>query len=304
MKFNIKKEKPTNSVTFFMNGGLGNQMFQYAFGRTVADRRSCELILNTSELRNYSSGVTPRSYSLASFNIRACTDTKVEYNTRLSFLLAKRFPKISQIFSLRFEPHHSYQESISIDDSSNMFYGYWQSHHYFTKNSNRIFKDFTPKKPLSTQASGLVELIKLSNSVMIHVRRGDYISSKLASSFHSSLPLDYYFSAYNTLCKTIENPSFFIFSDDIEWCRENFRFIDRPISFIPSNLLPADWEDLIVMSYCKHHIIANSSFSWWSAWLADQRYGTTERFVFAPLQWFVKDSINPKDRFPNHWRTL
>jgi len=301
---NYKKQINTvQFVTFFIDGGIGNQMFHYAFGRTVADRRSCELMLDTSELECIRPGVTPRHYSLDAFNVRAFT-TSVSNNNRIKHLLLRLFPRISKNFSIRLESSHGFNYHSACDDTSKNFRGYWQSHHYFSDNAQRIFQDFTPKKPLSSQASVLLDAIQSTSSVMIHVRRGDYVSSSVASAYHSSLSLEYYMSAYNVICKTVKNPFFFIFSDDIEWCKYALDFIDKPIYFVSSNTLQADWEDLIVMSFCKHHIIANSSFSWWSAWLADQRYGVTGRVVAAPLRWFVKDPINTYDRFPIHWMTL
>lgn len=304
MKSRKRNKNKIQFVTFYIDGGLGNQMFQYAFGRTVADRRSCELILDISELECINVGVTPRKYSLNVFNVRAYTDASTIKISSLKRLLLRVFPWVSRAFSIRIESGTGFQSDIARDDHSRIFKGYWQSYHYFSSNADRIFHDFTLKKPLSSQASLLLSEIESSNSVMIHVRRGDYVSSSAASAYHSSLTLEYYMSAYNAVCKKVRNPSFFVFSDDIEWCKGMLTFIDKPISFVSPNSLCADWEDLIVMSYCKHHIIANSSFSWWSAWLADQRYGMEERFVSAPLQWFVKESINPRDRFPSHWLTL
>lgn len=312
VKFNVghvmKPKVSLNSGCQFicvcLDGGLGNQMFQYAFGRTVADRRLCDLILDTSELDSIRTGVTPRSYSLDVFNVRALTKSEKRNDSRLKIRLLKLFPLLSNFLSIKLEPSHDFHHDIACDDSSKIFRGYWQSHHYFAANAQRIFRDFTPSAPLSSQASLLLDEITSANSVMIHVRRGDYVSSKAASAYHSSLSIEYYMSAYDAICRTVEKPHFFVFSDDIEWCREALAFIDKPISFVSPNTLQADWEDLVVMSYCKHHIIANSSFSWWSAWLADQRYGVEERFVSAPLQWFAKDSINPDHRFPTHWMTL
>ncbi len=304
MKNNKKHKIRPIIITMYLKGGLGNQMFQYAFGRTIADKRSRDLFLDTSELEHVHPGITPRHYSLSSFNVRALTGHGAFEIGRLKLLILKKIPWLQKKLSIGLESDQGFQSRFAHDDSIDFFHGYWQSHHYFTSNANQIFQDFTPKKSLSNQALNLLYKINSSNSVMIHVRRGDYISSAVAASYHASLNIDYYKSAYNALCQQVEKPSFFIFSDDIVWCESALSFINHPVEFIAPDLMPADWEDLIVMSHCKHHIIANSSFSWWSAWLADQRHGLDNRFVYAPLKWFVKDSIDPRDRFPYHWKLL
>lgn len=301
----LQKTLPTNRpVTVFIDGGLGNQMFQYAFGRTIADRRASELYLDCTALQQSRQGVTPREYSLDSFNIRATVISNTKNSSRIKFWILRKWPFIANFFKFNIEVNHNFQVNLTKDNSSIYFRGYWQSHLYFTENKHRIFNDFLPKSDLSINANDLIKLAESSSSVMIHVRRGDYISLKSASEYHASLNISYYKRAYENIFFHVSNPIFFIFSDDIEWCKSEFSFIKEKVHFIPPNKLAAAWEDLIVMSHCKHQIIANSSFSWWSAWLADYRFGTTERFVSAPNNWFVKETIVSSHRFPEHWLTL
>jgi hypothetical protein len=295
------KNKP---VTVYIDGGLGNQMFQYAFGRTIADIRSSPLYLDCALLTQIRRGVTQRMYSLNCFNVRAEIISRSNPGIRFKFWLLKIFPFVARILSIKIEDGRNFQVQPACDSSVRYLKGYWQSHLFFSENAERIFNDFSPKTRLSCAADEFVKLIKSTQAVMIHVRRGDYVSSKSASSYHSLLDVAYYRSAFNEACAKVENPLFFIFSDDIEWCKQALSFIDKQAYFIAPGTFMADWEDLTVMSFCRHQIIANSSFSWWSAWLADRRFGTKGRFVWAPLKWFARDTIIASHRFPPHWEII
>jgi hypothetical protein len=138
------------------------------------------------------------------------------------------------------------------------------------------------------------------NSVALHIRRGDYVSLGSANKYHGVLPLEYYEMAVSYALTNIQNPHFVIFSDDLLWCRQNLSLPDDSFTYVENNLGDASWQDLILMSHCRHHVIANSSFSWWGAWLADQRWGKN-RIVIAPHKWFLKLEISKQDRFPSHW---
>jgi len=132
-------------------------------------------------------------------------------------------------------------------------------------------------------------------SVSVHIRRGDYISNPITNQYHGSLDIGYYQNALKIMLKKINNPHFFVFSDDYEWAERNIKS-DSPITYIKHNSAK-NYEDLRLMSMCKHHIIANSSFSWWGAWLASNK----NKMVIGPQKWFLGKKYNDADRMPENW---
>ncbi|MDD3060131.1 MAG: alpha-1,2-fucosyltransferase, partial [Sulfurimonas sp.] len=145
----------------------------------------------------------------------------------------------------------------------------------------------------------LKEEIQSSNSVSLHVRRGDYVSNKNATSYHGVSSLDYYYNAIETISKKISNPILYIFSDDIPWVRENL-IVSLPIVFIENTNTDRPFEDIYLMSLCKHNIIANSTFSWWGAYLNSN----LEKNVIAPKKWFNDPVINTEDLIPSSWTRI
>ena len=137
----------------------------------------------------------------------------------------------------------------------------------------------------------------------MHIRRGDYLTLTSASNYHGNLDNSYYQQAFKLIHQKDDTVKIIIFSDDIEWCRCNFHGL-KNIHFSPSPADAKSWEDMILMSLCRGIIIANSSYSWWSAWLGDMRYGIANRQVIAPKQWFRNKNICSSDRFPIHWTLI
>lgn len=134
------------------------------------------------------------------------------------------------------------------------------------------------------------------NAVSLHVRRGDYVSNLTINQFHGTCSLEYYNQAIAQIAKKVETPHFFVFSDDPEWVKSNLK-IDYSITIVDHNNADKNYEDIRLMSLCKHHIIANSSFSWWGAWLCRN----PNKIVIAPLKWFNDKSINTTDLIPDGW---
>ncbi|MCK4744844.1 alpha-1,2-fucosyltransferase, partial [Candidatus Parcubacteria bacterium] len=189
---------------------------------------------------------------------------------------------------------HSHFDSKILKLIGNIYLdGYWQSEKYFKNIENSIRKEFTLKNDLQLKAKKLLRKIKNTESISIHIRRNDYISHKPANQYHGVCHLSYYKKAINVIIKKIDDPHFFVFSDDIDWCKKNLK-IKFPTIFVEGN---KDYEDLILMSKCKHNIIANSTFSWWGAWLNNN----PNKIVIAPKKWFRKKSINTKDLIPKTW---
>lgn len=287
-----------------LEGGLGNQLFQYAAGKALAVLHNTELILDTKMLGNTSSRVTPRHFELDCFSVAG----RMAYKGEIQLLPIVRYaPWIFNCMSswkLRQERGQDFDPNFHLAPDRTYLWGYWQSHRYFADIADALFQELSATQPLSRRNEELSKEIAESNSVALHVRRGDYVSLSTAAKYHGALPLDYYIRALGSLQGLLDHPRFYVFSDDPAWCAEHLPLRPKETVFIAHNHGKNSWQDLVLMSLCHHHIIANSSFSWWGAWLADQRWGSANRLVFAPERWFVARSTNLKDRFPDKWKVI
>jgi hypothetical protein len=263
-------------------GGLGNQMFQYAIGRRLALAHNTMLKLDITGFRDYKLW----SYYLNHFNIIENIATENEIND----LKNRRY--IRQRF-------FHFDSSLLKLDSDAYLEGYWQSEKYFQDIEDIIREEFVLKHSPSNENRRLIHLIEESNAVAVHIRRGDYLSNAAAYQFHGICPLTYYYKAVAELTKEISKPHFFIFSDDLFWTQENFK-INFPITFATINGPHQGYEDLRLMSLCKYHVIANSSFSWWGAWLSQY----PGKIVYTPKEWFNDKDINTDDLIPKTWRLI
>ncbi|EBN1215026.1 alpha-1,2-fucosyltransferase, partial [Salmonella enterica] len=205
-----------------------------------------------------------------------------------------RYPRLS-LYLKRFEseyfPVKNKEHSKSIE-----FIGFWQNEQYFKRYKNELRKIFTPVN-LSSDVLKLKERIQGQNSIALHIRRGDYISNHEAMNTHGVCSLNYYISSVSYVKRMVANISFFVFSDDIQWCKENAREIfnsDDEVHYVEGN---SQEVDMWLMSAAKHHIIANSSFSWWGAWLARDANNMT----IAPIPWFDKKELSGFDPCPESW---
>jgi hypothetical protein len=282
-------------------GGLGNQMFEYAFGRRLAIKNQTEFRLDDRGLAHEND--TPRRFSLGCFNIKAELATPTDIGKVRGELPGKFLKKVQKYLDKKriIPAKNSYREvELSLpellDLKGNMYLeGFFQKEDYFKDVAEEIRKDFTLKESLANFNPALEEKIKNCESVAIHVRHGDYISNPEYSKTHGALPLSYYQNAIDLIKTKIAKPSFFVFSDDKKWCEENL-VLGEQIFFAEGK---KDYEDLILMSYCKHQIVANSSFSWWGAWLNNN----PEKIVIAPKQWFADEKWNEQtvNLIPKEW---
>ena len=282
-----------------LRGGLGNQLFQYALGRHLSVLNHTELKLDTF-LLNTPHNWTHRTYELASFNIQATTATQQEIN-QLSGRWGAWLQRCGKFFGLKSssyfkEPHfHFYLPVLSLQDGVYLD-GYWQSENYFSAIAGVIREDLTPIVPLPNYLETLKNAIPQCASVSVHIRRGDYTTTSKANRYLKPCDADYYHRAVEYLVKRIVNPVFFVFSDDIEWAKYNVQF-DFPTQYVEGNSAP---EDMLLMSSCRHHIIANSTFSWWGAWLNQQ----PDKIVIAPQKWFSTERFDTSDLLPESWIQL
>ncbi len=287
-------------------GGLGNQMFQYAYGRFLAEISGQRLKLDLSGLDD-SKNNTKRHFGLGVFNISIEMATKAEIN-RLQRKGRTRFGKRLQGFLLRrlglfddsvvSEGTSGYRMPPAIGERGIYLSGYWQSEKYFKDTEEIIREEFTLKDEYSIEGRAITQEIISCNAISLHVRRGDYVSDKRTNEYHGTCSLSYYEAAMKFVTSKVENPHLFIFSDDIEWVKENLK-IDHPVTYVSDGKLK-DYEELMLMSYCKHNIIANSSFSWWGAWLNRN----SDKIVIAPKKWFNRVEKDIGNLIPKEWYQL
>ena len=254
--------------------------------------------------------MTKRKYSLGCFNIRECFASQDEIeNLRnhsyhgLRKLIWKATQKLvppdkrTVIQERKVGP---FNKNIFRISGSIYLEGYWQSEKYFIEISDIIRKEFSlTKNILSAMSKGtenLAQKISSMKSVSVHIRRGDYVNEAKTTKMHGFCTSDYYNKAIEVLSSKIINPHFFIFSDDVEWVEKSF-FQTYPITNV-SRITEVDpIQDLYLMSLCQNHIIANSTFSWWGAWLS----GNQKKIVCAPSKWFHDKNINTQDLLPGAW---
>lgn len=273
-------------------GGLGNQFFQYALGRNLALKLKTELKF---DLFSYDVD-KKRVYELDKYNIS--DQVKIWGRPRAIF---KRVLNHLNIKSdgITYLPEKKFNFDPNVLRSKNNIYlgGYWQSYKYFESINDLIKEELTLKQKPDQKNAGFLQLVKKeSESVGLHIRRGDYISDKRSAAHHGAKGLEYYGKAIDYIGSKLSHPSFFIFSDDIAWVKENLK-INAPTFYADFNSPGKGSEDLRLMSNCNHFIIANSSFSWWAAWLGLNLH----KIVIAPKLWFMDPKIDTSDLIPDNW---
>lgn len=264
-------------------GGLGNQLFQYAAGRSLSIALGVELVLDLNWYDNIPNNNTFREYMLGSYNINARPATQLEkiscdiYHSRVGsrlFFFLKKWKHFREK-NFDFDPEFFSQKTNLYLD------GYWQSPKYFEQIEAIIRNELECTESIEDVDLHLCHEMNECNSVSIHIRRGDYITNKSASQHHGVCQVDYYLKAIKMIEANVQHPKFYIFSDDIQWAKDNLSDV-KNIKFVDHNSKKNPCHDLRLMSNCRHHIIANSSFSWWGAWLGVKR----DSWVIAPNQWF------------------
>lgn len=265
-------------IIILIQGGLGNQMFGYAF--YLAMRRKYPNSIFLFKISNH----VNQHNGLELFDIFNISG-RWRYYFCHPFLFWKSFNHIKQKDALLFD-----EEIMSTSHMLNYYEGFWQSEKYFKNVEEQTRKSFQFKRHLFNQETILLEKeIKSNNSVSVHIRRGDYLNFAHCAVCDNS----YYDRAEQYIIKKVDNPCFYVFSDDIEWCQNNIKTINA--KFIGCNTGKDSWQDMYLMSICKHNIIANSTFSWWGAWLNDNQ----NKIVVSPNQWFI--GSDSKDILPNTW---
>jgi len=276
-----------------LEGGLGNQLFQYALGRALSSALSTELTLDTS----YYKTSPNRAYELDNFNIaaRVADDDEIQRFLSPVSKIMDRFRNSYARLIIREQEEFVFDERIRALKDGHYVVGYWQNERYFKSIERTLKKELNLTQPLSKLAGTWSEKIKTVKSCSLHVRRGDYVTNKKIQRTHGNLPTAYYQKATELISKKRPGVEFFVFSDDIAWVKENLR-LNVPLNFISDTEIK-NTEALVLMSRCNDTIIANSTFSWWAAWLNENPLKT----VIAPRQWFADASKDTSDLLPEAW---
>ena len=286
-------------------GGLGNQMFQYAVGQALARARGQSLRLDISGFDGY--GLHQGFELLRVFTCETPIASDDELRTILGWraapavrrLLAR--PGFTALRGPTFivEPHFHYWRGVCDVPATAYLQGYWQSEKYFANTAVALRADFGFRQPMSEVNAALAERIDRCMAVSLHVRRGDYVSDSRTRAVLGPCSNNYYHAAMRYVAERVQNPEFFVFSDDIVWARDNLN-IGVSCHYIDHNRGTESYNDMRLMSLCRHHILANSSFSWWGAWLNPRE----NKVVLAPACWFSGDERRVDDLFPQGWVTL
>ncbi|MCF8321922.1 MAG: alpha-1,2-fucosyltransferase [Flavobacterium sp.] len=285
-----------------LQGGLGNQMFQYALASILAKNNKETVLIDNSffDLTEKKLGHTPRKFELDVFEnpYAYALSTDIFFFKRLSIFnkmkkkLGFNYPKIYD------ETYYGFYRKVLLTKSPVYLRGYFQSYKYFIGYENFIKGLFSfPIDKLDSINKQMLIAIRGANTIGIHIRRGDYVNDKFTQQFHGNCSLDYYVRAISLL--TMKNIDFtlFFFSDDSDWVKDQFLDLPYPKQFISHNKDKDSWKDMLLMSSCSHNIIANSSFSWWAAWLN----ANPEKTVIAPKEWFKAKDIENTTLLPEEW---
>ncbi|MFY9487690.1 MAG: alpha-1,2-fucosyltransferase [Solirubrobacterales bacterium] len=282
-------------ITARLTGGMGNQMFQYAAARSLAERSGVPLRLDLTFFRGHKS----RDFALRLFALNTKTVSSGFVPT-----ITQHYPRIDDaITSMRFrgkvvrEKHFHFDDQLKTTREQAYLIGFWQSEQYFSDVAGVLRGEFKPQR-LSEPAAAFARRIAERPSVSVHARRGDYVNDPIAAKRHGVCSVDYYERALGHVLERVPDATPFVFSDDPAWSAENLPLPENAV--IVSAESGAAHEEIHLMSLCSHNIIANSSFSWWGAWLGKG----SGRIVVAPSAWFAGSENDTRDLIPDSWVRL
>lgn len=286
-------------------GGLGNQLFQYFHGRRLAARSSQPLLIDFSQVQ-----LGGRDFELARFGLSPPLLNPEELTRARRILLTTmprilvRAPLLGKVFNrlavflgagqTTVQSSHRFRDySAEITGDWNFFHGSWQSERFFEEIRDSVSDELEVVRKRGGSLWGDLDLI---DSVAVHVRRGDYVTNPETTKVHGICPPGYYESAMDRIADAVPGAHFFVFSDDPDWVAKEFK-PSHPFRLINTNDNGCD--DLAMMSCCDHFIIANSSFSWWAAWIGEQKGSNS--IVIAPDPWFLEPKFQENDIIPARW---
>lgn len=289
-------------------GGTGNQMFQWALGRSLSLKLNVPLKLDLTFLldRTPRENFTFRDYELDIFKLEADfagpkdVARFISPSNSIAMKLGTKIKRALSGFQVIQEPHFHFNPDI-LNSSDNIYLdGYWQSPKYFAAIEEQIRKDFSFREPMPELSMQMADELKKQTSVCVHVRRGDFVTNPEVNSFHGTVGLKYIRMGLDKIAKSVSDFKVFIFSDDLPWCRENLKF-DYPYQFVAEEYKgPRFAAYMELMSMCDHFVIPNSTFVWWAAWLARN----PNKIVITPKTWFAGADFDTGDLIPEGWHRI
>ncbi len=277
-------------------------MFQYAAARAVSVRCNAPLILDVSWL----SSEAQRHFALWPFRIKAEIFESAPFRSQLNLACWRFAQRLNRRWGTHKLDAPIYREKSFRHDCGVQslhapvyMYGYFQSEKYFADCRDVVFDDFQISDPPRAEAQLLLDRIKASDAICMHIRRGDYVTNPTINAFHGLCSVDYYHRGLQEIANNLMQPECFVFSDDPAWVRENLK-LNVPTTLVDIHGPDDAHEDLRLMAACHSYIIANSSMSWWGAWLG-RRAG---KRVVAPRRWFQSPRRDTRDLIPDDWVRL
>jgi hypothetical protein len=290
-------------ITVLLNGGLGNQLFQYAAAKSLSVYHQVPLQMDISSfLREELPELeVPRSFELYNFSgikEETCAFSPDENEEIINFLKRKSLAKLLPNYKRRIysEPFYHYDRNFFKSRKNVILRGQWQSEKYFSPYKDDLRNALQLKPALIQNCEAKAAEMKTTNSVSVHVRRGDYLRKQIISEWHGVMSQDYYRKAFDVLEKKIGSFTPYYFTDDPEWVRNQLLPL-RDGELVSGFYTNNHYEDFYLISKCRHNVIANSSFSWWGAWLNNN----PEKLVIGPVKWFDKGPKDSYDVLPDDW---
>ncbi len=283
-------------IRVFLMGGLGNQMLQYATAKALALSLQDKVCLNLSFMKLHGKKDWCRAYEMDIFAHTARVEKGSVCGKLWCHLISLLQKYLSADCLFRMGIITSSQQLTKATRKRNyVLMDYFFTDFFFKHYKADILHDLTFRQPMNEVNQAIANRIATLEAVSVHIRRGDYLSNANAAQTFAIVPQTYYTQAMAYMRERVNNPKFFVFSDDIAWCKT---FLDDTCEFVDINHGADSYNDMRLMSMCKHNIIANSTFSWWGAWLNTN----PQKIVIAPKVWFKNAVANAnQERYPAEW---
>jgi len=276
-------------------GGLGNQLFQYAAGRALAARLGVPLALD----RRWFAGGASRGYALDCFAITAGDADPALLPMREGKILGRLLSRLGGKLAIHREAGLAFDPAVTRLPDNSYLRGNFPSERYFADQEVLIRREFTFAGEPDAPNAALLDEIAKTNAVSLHIRRGDYVANPKIAKVHGTVDLGFYTRAMAWIAERVSDPTVFVFSDDPAWARTNLA-LTHPTRIVDLNGPEQPAADMRLMAACRHHILANSTFSWWGAWLNP----SPQKIVVAPEPWFRDPALDSRDIVPKRWVKL
>ena len=289
-------------VVVKLYGGLGNQMFQYAAARSFAKKTQSAVGYDQEYFIFPEKFGSQWAYQLdlLKTNAKLWTPSIPPGLFYFFYRILRRLNSIGISFKkFYFEKPFRFNTDTDQIGADTFIDGYFQFEKYFHHDRAELLKEFQPRTELDEKNKSVIAQIQNVAAVSLHIRRGDYVFNQAAAQFHGTCNLDYYQRAMSMIENQVKDPVFYIFSDDLNWVKENLK-LKSPAVYVEHNKGMNSYLDMFLMSHCQHNIIANSSFSWWGAWLNTN----SKKIVIAPARWYLDPKVVNDDIYPAGWIKL